>query len=303
MSFTIESGIILLLMLAIVVSNVLILLVLFRTEMLSSVNSYFLTSLTVADLSIGVFIAPFSLIASIVDGWPFGEQFCHVEAYFSAIFWIASVYSLTWLSIDHYIGIRKPERYESLMTRMRCVCWVAFIWVAAFSFCCPPLFGVARARYYPAARMCIIDWRLQKAYFITSGLLIIVPPLLALAVSNLYMFTPSYDEKKAYFAQGAEASVRPERYFSNFVVGVVFVVAWLPWCVLQLVEQLRLGERRASTDMVSGPGSPPALHFFLMWLAVANSFWKFVVYVLLDHDFRVGLKVLYTSVVCKGTSV
>ena len=293
MAFTLESAVILLLMLAIIVSNVLILLVLFRTEMLSGINCYFLTSLTVADLCIGVFIAPFSFIASVVGGWPFGEHFCHVEAYFGAIFWIASVYSLTWLSIDHYIGIRKPERYESLMTRMRCVCWVAFIWTAAFSFCCPPLFSVSRARYYPAARMCIIDWRLQKAYIITSGLLIIIPPIIALAVSNLYMFTPYYEEKKAYFAQGVDACVRPERYFANFVVGVVFVVAWMPWCVLQLAELFRTGDKRSGTS--------PSLHFFLMWTAVANSFWKFVVYVMLDHDFRVGLKVIYASVVCKWT--
>jgi hypothetical protein len=289
--FTFESFIILLLMVCIVGANVVILLVLYRTEHLTFINRYFFVSLTLSDLFIGAFVVPFSFLSSLFDSWVLGDMFCHVEAYLAAIFWIASVYSLMWLGIDHYIAIRKPDRYESLMTPMRCICWVAFIWVAALSFCCPPLFGVSRARYYAPAYLCIIDWHLQKAYFITSGILILIPPIIALSCSNLYIFTAQYREQRAVYEKCTDSNSRAEFYLMNFVVGVMLLLVWSPWCILQVYE-LYLGAEEVA------PWSPPSLHFFFMWLVVANSFFKFLVYVVLCHDFRIGLKVLYTQLTC-----
>lgn len=267
-----------------------ILLVLFKTEQLSFVNKYFFVSLTAADLCVGLFVTPFSLWTALFDHWIYGEKFCHMEAYLAAIFWIASVYSFTWQSIDHYVAIRKPDRYESLMTPMRCICWVAFVWLAAISFCLPPLFGVSHALYYSQAFVCIIDWNLQKGYFITAGLLIIVPPAIATAISNLFIFTDTYQRKKIVYQKCADSDARPEHYFANFLVGIMYLLAWGPWCMLQVHEIIHNGERFTAH---------PKLHFYFMWFAIGNSLWKFVIYVIFDHDFRIGLKILYTKINCK----
>lgn len=293
MAFTFETFMIFLFTLVIISSNVVILLVLYKTEQLDFVNKYFFVSLTLADLFIGLFVTPFSFWTSMFDRWIYGDKFCHIEAYLAAIFWIASLYSLMWISIDHYVAIRKPDRYESLMTPMRCICWVAFIWIAALSFCCPPLFGASRAMYYKAAHVCIVDWNMQKAYIITSGLMIVIPPIFALTFSNLYIFTQSYRNKCSVYEKCMDSSSRPEHYFMSFVLGLVFLFSWLPWCILQLCMVVK-GDK----DMSSAPA---ALHFSLMWLAIANSFWKFVVYVIMDHDFRVGIKIIYTKMTCQWT--
>ncbi len=286
MAFTLETVVILVVTLLVVVLNVLILLVRLKTDQLPFVNKYFFSSLTVADLGIGLLVTPFSLLASLCDRWVYGHMMCQLEAYVAAIFWIASVYSLTWLGIDHYVAIRKPERYESVMTPMRCICWVTLVWVAALSFCLPPLFGKSSARYYEEAYLCIIDWNLQKAYVITAGLLIIVPPAAALSFSNLYVFTSHYEKKKEEYEKCTELSSRPDMYFVNFVLGLIYVVSWLPWSMLQLHETLDVGL----------PKGPAKLHFYFMWLAVSNAIWKFVVYVVYLHDFRIGLKILYHRV-------
>ena len=286
MAFSFETFVILLVMLAIVILNILILLVALKTDQFTFVNKYFFVSLTVSDLGIGALITPYSFLASLFDRWIYGDAMCQLEAYLAAIFWIASVYSLTWLGIDHYVAIRKPERYESVMTPMRCICWVVLIWVAALSFCLPPLFGHSNAKYYSEAYLCIIDWNLQKAYVITAGLLIIVPPFLALSFSNLYLFTDSYDKKKDEYEKCMDFSCRPEMYFVNFVLGLMFVISWLPWCMLQLHELLDVGL----------PKGPPQLHFYFMWLAIGNSIWKFIVYIIYLHDFRIGFKILYRRI-------
>ena len=297
MRFTFESFFILVMTIGIIVANVLIMLVLFKTEQLRFVNKYFLVSLTVADLMIGVFVTPFSFVTSLFDRWIYGEKFCHLEAYLAAIFWIASVYSLCWISIDHYVAIRKPDRHDNLMTPMRCACWITFVWVAALSFCCPPLFGVARAKYYPEANLCIIDWDKQKAYFITSGILIIVPPVVALTITNLYIFTDKYRQKKSIYEKCYDCDSRPDHYFLNFLVGAMVFLTWMPWCILQMAEIFRPGP--IIDHSISW--APPQLHFYFMWIAVGNSLWKFLLYVGFDHDFRIGLKMLFTNLTCGQT--
>ena len=291
MQFSIDCLLILFVTVAIVLTNGLTLLIVFKTEHLTFINRYFFVSMTVCDLCLGLFVTPFSFWTSLFGQWIYGEKFCHVEAYLAAIFWIASVYSLTWTSIDHYVAIRKPDRHDSLMTPMRSICWLTLIWVAAFSFCCPPLFGEERAKYYKEAAICVIDWNLQRAYVITSGLLIIVPPLLALSISNLYIFTSAYQVNKLVYEKCSDSKSRSGHYLVSFILGVLYLVCWLPWCSLQIYEliQTRLG----------GPLAPPRLHFYLIWLAISNSFIKFFVYVLLDADFRGGIQELASQLLCR----
>ena len=290
MTFTLESFVILFLTTCIIVTNILILLVLFRTEhFCDGVNKYFFTSLTVSDLCIGLLITPFSFWASIFGDWIYGDKFCHLQAYLCLIFLIASVYSLAWIGVDHYVAIRKPDRYESLMTPMRSICWVVLIWVAALSFCCPPLFGDSRAQYYTQAYVCILSWAQQKAYIVTSGIMLIGPAIICVLLTNMYMFTESYQQKKSLYEKCSDTNSRTECYFVNSLITICYVLTWTPWSALQLHEFWR-----SSDD----PLAPDSLHFYLMWLCIANSMWKFVIYTVFDHNFRIGLKILYLRISC-----
>ena len=291
MGFTVESFIIFVVTICIIFFNILILCIYRRNEvMFSYVNKYFFLSLTVSDLCFGVLITPFSLWASIFDQWVFGENMCHLEAYLAAIFWIVSIYSLMWMSIDYYVSIRKGDRYETVMSPIKAKCWMAFVWLASTFYCCPPLFGVSRARYYTEAFMCIINWRLQRAYLLTSGLLIIVPPLIAITITNCYIFSKDYKENTGYWEKVSEFNSRPDAYVRHFVVSTVYLLTWMPWCCVQLHELIHGGEM----ELVL----PSSMHFLTMWIAIGNSAGKFIIYVLLDGDFRHGLKVLYQSVKC-----
>jgi len=105
-------------------------------------------------------------------------------------------------------------------------------------------------------------------------------------------------------------STRPELYAVNVIVGWVYVVVWLPWCILQLYCYVTAAAAApaddddddkthqlttATSDAARSSGYLAALHFWLTWLAIANSFWKFIVYVVCFHDFRTGLRILYNN--------
>jgi len=325
MSFGVETVVTLSLTVLIIATNLLTLLMLFTTDMLALLNKHFFVSLTLADLCVGLFVTPFSVWTTVFQRWIYGDRFCHVEAYIAAVLYIASVQSLAWLSVDQYVALRKPDRHASIMTSTRSSCWVAFVWTTAVGFCLSPLFGASTARYYAEAYVCVVDWTSQTAYFITAAVILILPPLVALAFANVYIFTTMYERDKAVYDRApfepaapavlSEAgaalvvveSTRPQLYAVNVIVGWVYVVVWLPWCILQLYCYLTQpavahtdDTRLATTDAVSGTGSVltprlAALHFWLTWLAIGNSFWKFIVYVICFHDFRTGLRILYNN--------
>ncbi|CAD5124639.1 unnamed protein product [Dimorphilus gyrociliatus] len=228
--------------LGILLVNCIILLVLFKSEGVTAVNRNFFTSMSIADALISFIISPFVTWNGIFQGWLYGAAFCHIQSYLCAICWLASLYSLMWMSIDHYVAVNKPDRYGVIMTDMRSRCWVMFVWIAAFSFCCPPLFGVSRATYYPDAFICLIDWKMQKAYFIASGLLVITPPTAALAVTNSFLWSRHFRLAQRVCSKIPQMAKRPQKYAISAALCLLFFVSWIPWCTLQLYEHIGLDE-------------------------------------------------------------
>lgn len=49
---------------------------------------------------------------------------------------------MTYMNVDHYVAVRKPDRYGVMMSFNRSLCWIVLTWIIATSFCCPPLFSM-----------------------------------------------------------------------------------------------------------------------------------------------------------------
>ena len=289
-----DSYIILSLTISMVLFNTLTLLVHLRTELRKTtcINRYFFLSFTVVDLLFGLTVAPFSFWTSRFQTWIYSLWFCHLEAYLSFAFWIISLYSLMWICIDHFLAVRKVERYESIMTPMKSKCWMIFVWFGAIVYSCPALFGVAETRYYEESYICIADWTKQRAYLMTSGVLICLPPVITIIFSNCYIFTRSFRENALVFEKTSSMNSRPDAYIRNFLISIFYFLSWLPWLSVMLHELIYGGVELSVHKRV---------HFYAMWLAIGNAAWKFVIYVCFDQDFRAGLKELYNYVcVCKG---
>ncbi|XP_023933333.1 G-protein coupled receptor 52 [Lingula anatina] len=288
-AFQYDSFFILLIMFLIWFFNILMLVIAWKTCALKSINRYFLTSMTVADLLIGIFIVPFSFWTSLFSEWVFNDKFCHVEAYLNAILWIVSLYSYMCLCIDHFVGIRKPQRHEAELSPLRCFCWVTLIWISALCFCCPLMFGENRGRYEDNTHLCVIDWSSQRAYFITSGVVITVPALVVITFTNLYIFTDDYKNRKEVYEKFFtwNRGGRPENYFAAFVIGLVYLFSWLPWCIVELFDHFKI---------LGYDKYPQQMDFFLLWLVVSNSFFKLPVFLLCSQEFRDGLKYVWYNV-------
>ena len=267
----------------VVFCNILILLVCLKTDVIdrTHVNINFFYSLTCADLALGLGVLPLSFVTSRSSGWAFPVWMCDAQAYAAAYCWIVSLYSLMWLSIDHYVAVRKGDRYENIMTDTKALCWVLFTWFGALLYCCPPLLDIAHGRYYSEAFICVVDWKAQEAYLIISSILIAAPPAVAILVANAYVCTGGFKESAVQFEISSSRNSRPTAFIRNIIVASVFLLAWLPWMSMKVYEMMY--------EFSFGSTA----HFVCMWLGVGNSLWKFVVYVCFDPDFRRGIAKLY----------
>ena len=94
-----------LIMAAIIVGNLLVLIAIFFEYSLQCVQNWFVASLALADLAIGVLIMPFSLSQEVVGYWLFGEIWCQIHQALDVLLSTASILNITLISLDRYWSI------------------------------------------------------------------------------------------------------------------------------------------------------------------------------------------------------
>lgn len=282
----VEMILLILVMLATIGTNVITLFVVACTDYLRNINRVYLYSMTISDLCIGLFIFPFALYSLIINslGYPeINEKLCHLQAYTLVVFFLSGLYGIAWMNVDHYVAVRKPERYKVMMSPPRSLCWIGFAWIAAVSFCSPPMLNFKDTRYYTEVFMCTIKIDSEIPYFITAGVLALIPPLLVLVITDVYLFTHGFKKKqKMYEAVMLDVSSRPRNYQMNFLVSIVYFGTWLPWCLIRITSLFE-------------ESIPQELHFITFWIAMGNGFYKFFIYAGMSVEYRRGLRDLLRS--------
>ena len=97
-------------MAAIVVGNLLVIIAIFFEYSLQCVQNWFVASLALADLAIGVLIMPFSLSQEVVGYWLFGEVWCQIHQALDVLLCTASILNITLISLDRYWSITSAIR-------------------------------------------------------------------------------------------------------------------------------------------------------------------------------------------------
>ncbi|XP_073973919.1 G-protein coupled receptor DopEcR [Rhodnius prolixus] len=200
-----------------------------------------------------------------------------------------------WISVDRYLAVRKPLRYDTVQTKIRCQCWMALTWVSAAMMCCPPLLGFNQPVFDNDSLVCLLDWRDMAAYSATLAVLVLGPSVITITYTYSYIFmmmrkvksgAPIHD--KEYATALSENLTNPSHVMS-FVLVMMFCVSWTPFIVVRAYE----GTTGSRMSLI------PHLHFAVFWLGVLNSVWKAVVLVFLSPQFRLMLRILGFTLCCR----
>ncbi|XP_068751047.1 octopamine receptor beta-2R-like [Montipora capricornis] len=114
----------------------------FYRKLRTSVTNYFVISLAVSDILTTGFVTSFHLDASTkAHLWTHGEFMCSLYTTMYLLAVPSSIINLCAVTVDRYLVLKMPLRYNTLMTPGRAVFIICWLWVYAVIWACLPVMG------------------------------------------------------------------------------------------------------------------------------------------------------------------
>lgn len=104
---------------------------------LRTVSNYFLLSLSVADLSIGLVSMPLYTVYVLLGRWPLGQVVCDLWLSLDYTTSNASVASLLLISFDRYLSLTRPLSYRVRRTSRKASVAIVIAWVVSAALWSP----------------------------------------------------------------------------------------------------------------------------------------------------------------------
>lgn len=131
-------------MAAIVIGNGLVVVAISIDKSLNGLQNWFVASLAVSDLLVGLFIMPLSLANELMGYWYFGDTICELWLSTDVLLCTASILNLCLISLDRYWSITRAITYIKDRTRNRAILMISVVWLLSMTICFPPLVGWKR---------------------------------------------------------------------------------------------------------------------------------------------------------------
>ncbi|KAA0723121.1 5-hydroxytryptamine receptor 2A [Triplophysa tibetana] len=124
--------------------NILVILAVSLEKKLQNATNFFLRSLAVADMLVGILVMPISLINILYDyAWPFPSSLCPIWIYLDVLFSTASIMHLCAISLDRYVAIRNPIEHSRFNSRTKAMLKIAAVWTISIGISMPiPVIGL-----------------------------------------------------------------------------------------------------------------------------------------------------------------
>ena len=225
--------------LAAVTGNVVVLWLFHKHESLRTISNRFLTSLSVADAFVGLVIDPFWIV---IISWiqPRGQKNLSM---ITKMLWIQTTAATTLnsccVSIDRFIAIRFPFRYQDSLTKRRCFAVIILVWFISLGL---PFLMFSR------------EGMDRKELFVSITITICLVPLLVVSFCYILIFKLARKQFRRILEttnipdSGENIRVRVVQNFKAIkTVGFVlsaYIITWMPSVVLQLVNFYYIEENR-----------------------------------------------------------
>ena len=121
--------------------NLLVIVAFRMDKTLQTVSNYFLLSLAVADLTIGVVSMPLYTLYLLVGYWPLGASMCDIWLALDYTMSNASVANLIIISFDRYLSVTRPLTYRVKRTPRRAGVMICTAWIISVLLWTPWIFA------------------------------------------------------------------------------------------------------------------------------------------------------------------
>ena len=191
--------------------NLLVLAAIAINRNLRSISDLFMANLAVADLCQATLAIPLR-VAILLETRPEPSMPCQVVVCFAVLFGGASNINILFVSVDRFIAIKWPFKYNSWVTMKLFVCSIVISWFSLVVFAILPLVGWGGSEG-PASTICRFTKTLRREYVVTGYIFIHGVPLVTIIILYLYILKASFRHSRAIAAQ--EFSLRTNNSLSN----------------------------------------------------------------------------------------
>ncbi|XP_070769409.1 somatostatin receptor type 5 [Enoplosus armatus] len=263
------------------VGNTLVIHVIVNYTKNESVTNIYILNLAIAD-ELFMLGLPFLAVQNALLSWPFGSLMCRVVMTVDAINQFTSIFCLTVMSVDRYLAVVHPIRSFWWRRPRVAKAISATVWAGSFVVVLPV---VVFADVLKDDGNCSIVWPEPAEVWKTSFIVYTCTvgffcPLLVICLCYLLIVIKVRSVGKRAQATSSRRR-KSERKITRMVVVVVavFVLCWLPFYALNIVNLL-----------VVLPGDFRGLYFFVVVLSYANSCANPILYGFLSDNFKRGFR-------------
>ncbi|XP_031735904.1 somatostatin receptor type 5-like [Anarrhichthys ocellatus] len=263
------------------VGNTLVIHVIVNYTKNESVTNIYILNLAIAD-ELFMLGLPFLAAQNALLSWPFGSLMCRVVMTVDAINQFTSIFCLTVMSVDRYLAVVHPIRSFWWRRPRVAKAISATVWAGSFVVVLPV---VVFADVLKDDGNCSIVWPEPAEVWKTSFIVYTCTvgffcPLLVICLCYLLIVIKVRSVGKRAQATSSRRR-KSERKITRMVVVVVavFVLCWLPFYALNIVNLL-----------VVLPGDFRGLYFFVVVLSYANSCANPILYGFLSDNFKRGFR-------------
>uniref|UniRef100_UPI0037E72DB0 somatostatin receptor type 5-like n=1 Tax=Semicossyphus pulcher TaxID=241346 RepID=UPI0037E72DB0 len=263
------------------VGNTLVIHVIVNYTKNESVTNIYILNLAIAD-ELFMLGLPFLAVQNALLSWPFGSLMCRVVMTVDAINQFTSIFCLTVMSVDRYLAVVHPIRSFWWRRPRVAKAISATVWAGSFVVVLPV---VVFADVLKDDGNCSIVWPEPAEVWKTSFIVYTCTvgffcPFLVICLCYLLIVIKVRSVGKRAQATSSRRR-KSERKITRMVVVVVavFVLCWLPFYALNIVNLL-----------VVLPGDFRGLYFFVVVLSYANSCANPILYGFLSDNFKRGFR-------------
>ena len=232
--------------LAAVIGNAVVLWLFYKNESLRTISNGFLASLCVADFLAGLVVDPMYIAIRVFVQPRQGSILSKVIQ----MVWIhstaATVSNLCCVSVDRFIAICFPFRYQDIITKKRCYTVIIMVWLISL--------------FLPFSRILEENATTFGDFWLSLLFIFFALPLTVVTFCYFWIFTVAKKQAgriKRENLQNVNEMNSPVRAIQNhkaiktigFVLGV-YIVSWMPFLVLSVVHYVTASDKCFSNKLV-----------------------------------------------------
>ncbi|XP_026201314.1 5-hydroxytryptamine receptor 2B [Anabas testudineus] len=183
--------------------NILVILAVSLEKKLQNATNYFLMSLAVADLLVGLLVMPIALVTVLYNAdWPLPEFLCPIWLFLDVLFSTASIMHLCAISLDRYIAIKKPIQHSQYKSRAKAMVKIGLVWLISICIAIPiPIKGLKNYHLpnnitFNSNHTCLLKTDTFREFIMFGSLAAFFIPLTIMMV--IYLLTVQVLRKKVY---------------------------------------------------------------------------------------------------------